>query len=285
MKKTQMLKNPLFLSTPGFQIFFWFFLILISIFVFFPQLWLVNTAFKKPGDLFRINFFTNPTLKNFKNVMINTNFPVFLKNSIIVSVISSFFSTVISALAGYSFSKYRYKGRGTLMTLIMVSQAFPGGVLLISIYLMMKYYGLLDNYLSIILSYITFTLPVGTWTLKSYFDQIPNSLVESAKVDGAGTLLTIFKIILPLAVPGLISVLIVGFIWSWNDLLFSLTFITKADLRTLGPGLQYAFMGEFHNDWGGLLAASFSFTVPLSVMFIFLQRYFISGLTSGAVKG
>lgn len=285
MKRTRMLKNPLFLPTPGFQIFFWFFLILISIFVFFPQLWLVNTAFKKPGDIFRINFFTNPTLENFRNVMTNTNFLVFLKNSIIVSVISSFFSTVISALAGYSFSKYRYKGRGTLMTLIMVSQAFPGGVLLISIYLMMKYYGLLDNYLSIILSYITFTLPVGTWTLKSYFDQIPNSLIESAKVDGAGTLLTIFKIIMPLAVPGLISVLIVGFIWSWNDLLFSLTFITKADLRTLGPGLQYAFMGEFHNDWGGLLAASFSFTVPLSVMFIFLQRYFISGLTSGAVKG
>jgi len=172
-----------------------------------------------------------------------------------------------------------------MMNVILVSQAFPSGILLISIYLMMKYFGLLDNHLSIILSYITFTLPIGTWTIKSYFDQLPNSLIESAKVDGAGTLTTIFRIIMPLAIPGIVSVLIVGFIWSWNDLLFSLTFITKEDLRTLGPGLQYAFMGEFHNDWGGLLAASLSFTVPITVMFIFLQRYFISGLTSGAVKG
>jgi multiple sugar transport system permease protein len=228
MKKSSGLVNPLFLPTPGFRIFFWVSLIIIGIFVFFPLLWLINTAFKKPGDIFRISFFTDPTLLNFKNVFTNSKFLIYLRNSVFVSIVSSFFAALASVLAGYSFSKYRYRGRKSLMTLIMVSQAFPSGVLLISIYLMMKNFGLLDNYLSIIFSYITFTLPVGTWTLKSYFDQLPDSLIESAKVDGAGILLILYRIILPLAVPGIISVLIVGFIWSWNDLLFSLTLSPKS---------------------------------------------------------
>jgi multiple sugar transport system permease protein len=171
------------------------------------------------------------------------------------------------------------------MSLVMISQAFPQVVLLISVYLMMRWAGLLDNYLSIILAYITFTLPVGCWTLKSYFDQIPDSLIESAKVDGAGTLTTIFRIILPLAVPGMISIAIYGFVWSWNDLIYSLTMITNADLRTLAPGLQLTYLGEFQSNWGNMMAASLFASVPVTIMFIFLQRYFIAGLTSGAVKG
>jgi multiple sugar transport system permease protein len=171
------------------------------------------------------------------------------------------------------------------MTLVMISQAFPQAVLLISIYLMMRRVGLLDNYLSIILSYITFTLPVGCWTLKSYFDQIPDSLIESARVDGAGTLTTIFRIILPLAIPGIISIAIYGFVWSWNDLIYSLTMITQTNLRTLAPGLQLTYLGEFQSNWGNMMAASLFSSIPVTIMFIFLQRYFISGLTSGAVKG
>ncbi|QQO11287.1 carbohydrate ABC transporter permease [Breznakiella homolactica] len=275
----------MFLPTPGFRVFFFVFLIAIGVFVFFPQLWMINTSFKTSADTFKLTFFSNPTLENFRKVVSDPKILTYLKNSLFVSLSSSFLATFVSVFAGYSFSKYRYRGRKSLMTLVMISQAFPQAVLLISIYLMMQRLGLLDNYLSIILSYITFTLPVGTWTLKSYFDQIPDSLIESAKVDGAGTVMTIFRIILPLAVPGMISIAIYGFVWSWNDLIYSLTLITRSDLRTLAPGLQLTYLGEFQSNWGNMMAASLFSSIPVTIMFIFLQKYFIAGLTSGAVKG
>jgi multiple sugar transport system permease protein len=143
----------LFLPTPGFRIFFWVFLILIGIFVFFPQFWMINTAFKTSADTFKLTVFSNPSLENFKKVISDPRILTYLKNSIFVSLASSFLATFVSVFGGYSFSKYRYRGRKSLMTLVMMSQAFPQAVLLVSIYLMMKRFGLLDNYLSIILSY------------------------------------------------------------------------------------------------------------------------------------
>jgi multiple sugar transport system permease protein len=150
---------------------------------------------------------------------------------------------------------------------------------------MMKYFGLLGSYWALLLSYVTFTLPVGTWTLKSYFDQIPTALIESSKIDGAGFIRTMLQIVFPLAVPGMISIAIYGFVWSWNDLLYSLTLVTDASKRTLAPGLMMTFVGEFTTNWGNMMAASIVVSVPVVLVFIFLQRYFIQGLTAGSVKG
>jgi multiple sugar transport system permease protein len=270
----------------GFKVFFWSSLIMIGIFVFFPLLWMLNTALKPSKDTFTLTFFsTMPTLANFKSVITDAHIMRYLQNSLFVSILSSFFTTVISAYAGYSFSKFKYKGRKTFMTLIMVSQAFPHAILLLTIYIVMKKLHLLDNYLSLILSFVTFTLPVGTWTLKSYFDQIPDALIESAKIDGASFITIIHKIIFPLAIPGMVSIAIYGFVWSWNDLLHSLTLVTSADKRTLAPGLILNYMGEFQNNWANMMAASIVVSIPVTLIFIFLQRYFIQGLTSGAVKG
>lgn len=285
MKDRFFKNNYMFQPTIGYKVFFWVFLILIGIFIFFPQLWMINTSLKPAADTFRLSFFTRPTLDNYLKVIRDPKILTYLKNSLIVSLTSSFLATSVAVFAGYSFSKFRYKGRTGLMMLVMISQAFPQAVLLISIYLMMQSFGLLDNYASIILSYISFTLPVGTWTLKSFFDRLPDSLIESAKVDGAGTLLTLGKIVLPLAIPSMVSVAIYGFVWSWNDLIYSLTLITQADMRTLAPGLQLTYLGEFQSNWGNMMAASLFSAIPVTIMFIFLQRYFIVGLTSGAVKG
>lgn len=172
-----------------------------------------------------------------------------------------------------------------MMVLVMMAQAFPHSILLLSIYLLMRRFGFLDRYLALVLSYITFTLPVGSWTLKGYFDQIPNSLIEASRIDGASQVRIITRIIFPLAVPGLISVAIYGFVWSWNDLLYSLTLITSTAKRTLAPGLIMTYMGEFTNNWANMMAASIIVSLPVTVMFIMLQRYFIQGLTAGAVKG
>jgi multiple sugar transport system permease protein len=258
----------------------------IGAFVFLPLLWMINTALKPQDKTFTLSFFsTIPTLVNFKNVLLDVRILTYLKNSLVVAVLSSFFATFVSSLAGYSFSKFRYRGKKTFMITIMLTQGFPHAILLLTIYTVMRRLNLLDNYLSLILSFITFTLPVGTWTLKSYFDQIPDALLESAKIDGASALRILRSIIAPLAVPGMISIAIYSFIWSWNDLLYSLTLVTSASKRTLAPGLILTYMGEFQSNWANMMAASIVVSIPVTLMFIFLQRYFIQGLTTGAVKG
>lgn len=131
---------------------------------------------------------------------------------------------------------------------------------------------------------VVFTLPVGTWTLKSYFDSLPDSLIESAKVDGAKNLTIMRKIVFPMAVPGMISIAIYGFVWSWNDLLYSMTLVTDPSRRTLAPGLVMTYLGEASTNWSAMMSASIVAAIPVTIIFVFLQRYFISGLTSGAVK-
>lgn len=270
----------------GYRIFFFLSLAVIGVYVFFPVYWMLVTALRPATEIFNLSFFPKHlTLSNFRNVVTDVRILKYLRNSLFVALTSSFFSTLISAYAGYSFSKFRYTGRRTLMLFLLASRMFPHAVLLLTIYLVMRRFNLLDHYLSLILSFITFTLPVGTWTLKAYFDQIPDTLIESAKVDGAGILTIIHKIIFPLAVPGLVSIAIYGFVWSWNDLLYSLTLITSADKRTLAPGLILNYMGEFQSNWTNMMAASIVVSIPVTLIFVFLQRYFIQGLTAGAVKG
>lgn len=171
------------------------------------------------------------------------------------------------------------------MALIMVSQAFPQGLLLLSLYPMMQKIGMLDKLPAIILAYVALTLPVGTWTLKAYFDQVPASLLEAARVDGSSEWRTMFQIIIPLAIPGMMTIAIYSFVWAWNDLLYALTLISSTANRTLASGMIFTFTGEGGNDWIGMMAASVVASIPVAVMFVFLQRYFIAGLTAGAVKG
>lgn len=276
----------MFQKTVGFRIFFWASVLLIGGFVFLPLLWLINTALKPAADTFTLRFFTGPmTLGNIKAIVTDPKIMGYLRNSLIVSFASSVLSTLVCALAGYSFSKFRYRFRKFVMGLFMMSQAFPQAILLLSIYVLMQRVGLLGSYSALLISYVVFTLPVGTWTLKTYFDQIPDSLIESARIDGAGNLHIMARIIFPIAVPGMISIAIYGFVWSWNDLLYSMTLVTDTAKRTLAPGLVMTYLGEASTNWGAMMAASVVSAVPVTIVFVFLQRYFIQGLTAGAVKG
>lgn len=276
----------MFQKTIAFRILFWTSLIVIGSFVFLPLLWMINTALKPTDQTFSSYFFTGPlTLDNIIHIVTDPKIMTYLKNSLWVSFGSSFMATSVCALAGYSFAKFRYRGRSFVMGMFMMSQAFPQAILLLAIYTMMNKAGLLGSYWALLISYVVFTLPVGTWTLKSYFDQIPDSLIESAKLDGAGNLRIMLQIIFPLAVPGMISIAIYGFVWSWNDLLYSMTLVTDSAKRTLASGLVMTFLGEASTNWGYMMAASIVAAVPVTIIFVFLQRYFIQGLTSGAVKG
>lgn len=276
----------MFQKTKAFKAFFWISLILIGAFVFLPLLWMINTALKPTDLTFSSYFFTGPlTLDNISHIITDAKIMNYLKNSLMVSFGSSFAATAVAALAGYSFSKFRYKGRKFVMGMFMMSQAFPQAILLLAIYNMMNKAGLLGSYWALIISYVVFTLPVGTWTLKSYFDQLPDSLIESAKLDGAGHLRIMLQIVFPLVVPGMVSIAIYGFVWSWNDLLYSMTLVTDTARRTLASGLVMTFLGEASTNWGLMMAASIVSAIPVTIIFVFLQRYFIQGLTSGAVKG
>lgn len=275
----------MFEKTKGFKIFIVFSTIIIGLFIFFPLFWMVNTALKTADQTYSVSLFFNSfTLDNFKKVITDQQILTYLKNSLFVSFTSSALSTVVAMFAGFSFSKFRYKGRSSLMGLIMMAQAFPQAILLLTLYTMMQKLGLDGSYISLVMSYIAFVLPVGTWTLKAYFDQLPDSLIESAKIDGASWPTIIFKIMFPLAIPGVISTAIYSFVWSWNDLLYSLTLITEDSRRTLAPGLVMKYMGEFNNNWAEMMAASIVVSIPVTLIFILLQKYFISGLTAGAVK-
>ncbi|MFC7681398.1 carbohydrate ABC transporter permease [Paenibacillus sp. GCM10028914] len=276
----------MFEKTIGFRIFFWLTLCIVGTFVLFPIYWMINTSFKSPSELLDPNLIPfKPTIEHYLNALKDAQLRIYFKNSMITSIASSVLATIVSAYAAYSFSKFRYKGRKSFMLLILLSRTVPYGVLLISIYALMKSYGLLDSYFSLIFAYITFTLPVGTWTLKTFFDDIPNEIIESAKVDGASQWRTIHKIVLPLAVPGMIAVAVLGFVNSWNDLLYSLTLVTDPDKRTIAPGLVFKYLGESGSDYGGMMATSTLVSMPAAIVFLFVQRYFIKGLTAGAVKG
>lgn len=276
----------MFQKTIGFRIFFWVFLLLIGGFIFLPLLWLINTSLKPAAETFSLAFFTGPmTADNLIHIVTDPTIMNYLRNSLVVSFGSSAMATLVCAFAGYSFSKFRYRGRKFVMGMFMMSQAFPQAILLLSIYVLMQKTGLLGSYWALLISYVVFTLPVGTWTLKSYFDQLPDSLIESAKIDGAGNLRIMRQIIFPLAIPGMISIAIYGFVWSWNDLLYSMTLVTDSAKRTLASGLVMTFLGEASTNWGYMMAASVVASIPVTIIFIFLQRYFIQGLTAGAVKG
>ena len=276
----------MFEKTTAFRVFFWICLVLIGGFVFLPLLWMINTALKPTDLTFTNYFFTGPlTLDNIIHIVTDPKIMTYLKNSLWVSFGSSFMATLVAALAGYSFSKFRYRGRKFVMGLFMMSQAFPQAILLLAIYVLMQKLGLLGSYWALVISYVVFTLPVGTWTLKSYFDQLPDSLIESAKIDGAGHMKILWRIVFPVTIPGMISIAIYGFVWSWNDLLYSMTLVTDSARKTLAPGLVMTFLGEGSTNWGMMMAASIVAAIPVTIIFVFLQRYFIQGLTAGAVKG
>ncbi len=275
----------MFQKNLGFKIFFITFIILIGFFAFFPQLWMISTSLKPDSQMYKITFFNSFDLSTINRILHNLDFLGYLRNGMIVAILSCIISTSVSALAGYSFSKFRYKGRKQVMAIILISQAFPQGLLLVSLYPMLQNMGLIDKLPSIILAYVALTLPIGTWTLKAYFDQIPNSLIEAACIDGASDFTTMSKIVMPLAVPGMTTIAIYSFVWAWNDLLYALTLISTTAKRTLASGMIFTFTGEGGNDWIGMMAASVIASIPVAIMFIFLQRYFVAGLTTGAVKG
>ncbi|MCY4197109.1 MAG: carbohydrate ABC transporter permease [Rhodobacteraceae bacterium] len=268
----------------------WVFRGLLTIFVFFllmPILWMLSTSFKAPEEVFlKVPTIIpeEPTLRNYMRALTETRILTYLYNGLIVSMTNAALTTVLAALAAYGFAKFRFKGRKSLMFLMISAQMFPYAVLLISLYPFMQRTGLFDTRSGLILAYLVFAMPASIYILFSYIVNLPDELIEAARMDGADEWLILRELILPLLTPGLITVFLYSFMWSWNDLLYSLTLISSETKRTVGPGLLLTFLGEMEQDWGAAMAGSVIVSLPIILAFTFLQRFFVQGLTAGAVK-
>ena len=191
----------------------------------------------------------------------------------------------IAVPAGYAFSRYRFPLKGSIMTFIMSVQMFPIVVILISLYTFFMKWDLLSTYRGLILTDTAFALPLAINLMKSFFDTLPKSLDESATIDGASRVRVLWSILLPLTIPGLLAVGIYTFLNAWDDFLMALTIMQDMNMKTLTVGLAQSFLGEYAYDYGALMAFSLCGSLPVVLIFIFLQKYMISGMTAGAVKG
>lgn len=252
-----------------------------------PFLWMISTSFKGPGEIsLRTPTIVphNPKPANYSHVLQEAHFGLYFLNSLIVSVATTLISVALATLAGYAFARFRLPGGKALLLGILATQMFPGILLAIPLYILIKDLGLLNSLLGLILVYTTFALPFSVWMLRNFFLTVPRELEESAMVDGATRLGALWRVILPIAAPGIAATSIFSFILAWNEFLYANTFISSSNKRTLAVGLQ-ALIGEYTTDWGMLMAGAVITTLPIVVAFVFIQRNLTQGLAAGAVKG
>jgi multiple sugar transport system permease protein len=270
---------------PG--IFGWVLLIALTGFGLVPIYWMLVTSVTPDDDAIggEFHFFpTDLTAEHFANFFRDPKLMQFLLNSLMVSGATAVLGVAVATYMAYSFSKFRYRGRGSLMTMVFVSQLFPGALLLIALYVLFQNLGLLFTYTAMILSFSTFTLPLCVFVLKGFFDAIPDDVIEAAKVDGASQAVIIHRVLLPMLGPGLVAAALFAFIRGWNDFIFALT-LGGPDKQTLPPGLVRTYITEAQANWPDLMAASLIVSAPVVLIFILLQRFLVAGLAAGAVKG
>jgi multiple sugar transport system permease protein len=261
--------------------------LLIMLAFLFPIYWMILTSFKTNDVLMKFPpewVPLRPTLINFVNIFSDNRFLTFYLNTIIVALSTTVLSLILSVCAGYSFSRFRFPGSKILQILILSAQMFPAVVLLIAIYTLYRKLNLLNTYTALILACATNALPLSIWVLKGFFDTIPRSLEEAALIDGCGRFQTLVKIILPLVKPGILAIAMYGFLISWDDYLWSLTLVNKLGLRTLSAGIALSYLGEYAYDWSKVMAAAVAASIPVLVIFIFVQKQMITGMTTGAIR-
>lgn len=252
-----------------------------------PLLWIFLTSVKSTDELFSYPVKILPEggwyWQAYLKIWEYGHFEQYFINSIKISTLVTFASVVIAALAALGFARYLIKGRNLFMMIILASQLFPLVLLVPPYYKMLSRFNILDSHLSLMIAYISFALPYSIWMLTGYVRAIPIELEESAMIDGATRLKAYLKITLPLALPGLVATFIYCFILAWNEFLFATTFISTPSLRTLPIGL-HAFIGQYGTDWNLLMSGAIITTIPVVILFVLLQQFFINTLTSGAFK-
>ena len=260
-------------------------LILASIIAIGPIVWVLLSSFKprewvNSSDL---SLFKEPTIANYEYVLTETNFPRWILNSVIVAAFTMAIGVFMAATTGYALSRFRFPGRRQLMLVFLVTQMFPVAILIVPIYVIMARLGLINTLAALVIAYLTIAVPFCAWMLKGYFDSISTSLDEAAQMDGCGPFATFWRVILPLARPGVAVTAFFTFLTAWGEVAYASAFIQTDSKFTLSYGLQQ-FVPRFNPQWHYLTASAVLITIPAALVFFFAQRHLISGLTAGGTK-
>jgi ABC-type glycerol-3-phosphate transport system permease component len=254
---------------------------------FVPFVWMAISSVTSTRELYRVppHWLPHaPTLDHYRTVLWASNIPRYFLNSIVISLGSTAIALVLAIFASYGFARFRFRGRRAAQAFVLVGQLLPTAAIVVPLFVILQTLGLVNTYLGLILVYTILTLPLAVWMLTSYFRAIPVELEEAAIMDGASRLAILFRITLPLSLPGIVAVVVYAFVTTWNEFIFALVFAQDASVKTLPIGIA-EFMGEFTTDWGAVMAASLIMTLPIVIAFLLLQRLFVGGLAAGAIKG
>jgi multiple sugar transport system permease protein len=268
----------------------YFFLILFAIFFLLPPYYMIVTSLKSDAEV--AHMATNPwivangfTLDQYRLLLNGTDFLIFFKNTAIVTVCTVIITMIISVLAAFSLGRMRFWGSGILATGIFLTYLVPDTLLFIPLFQIVKSVGLLNSYWGMVLVYPTLTVPFCTWIMIGYFQSIPKELDEAALIDGAGHMQMLFKIFIPVALPGIIAATIFAFTVSWAAFVYPMTFLYSADQQVLTVGTVTSLIKADVYKWGMLMAGALLAAAPPLVIYAFLMDYYIAGLTAGATKG
>lgn len=260
--------------------------IAVAALVLLPFFWMFSVSLK-PGDEPFATPATlwpdRPTLENYA-LALRPEFQRYFLNSVIVSGLTVLITVPLALLAAYSLTRYQFRILTVFLGAVILAQFFPAGAMIIPIYKMVKAANLLDTYASLVIAYITVTLPVAIWMLRGFLLGVPRTLEESAAIDGAKPLRAFFDIVLPLCRPGIVATTVFVLIVTWQEFLFALSFTSTKEMRTLPVGMN-DYIGQYGIRYGELMASSVLVSLPVIVVFFFLQRQFVAGITAGAVKG
>ena len=267
------------------------FLTIMILYTALPMVWMLLTSIKSGFAAMQFPpqwWPTEPTLASYRKLLdpqnsVGQDFLRFFWNSLFVSFVTTVLAVVVAVPAAYAFSRFRFPGRKFLFFAVLLRNMFPAVIFLVPLFILMRVLGLVNTHGSLILTYLTFGLPLAIWLLKGFYDNIPVQLEQAARIDGATRFQAFLLIVTPLSVPGIIATAIYSFIGAWNEYIYAATFLTKNEQLTLPVGIQ-RFFSENTTDFPGLMAASFIMSVPVVVLFLVLQKYFVRALTEGAVK-
>ena len=262
-------------------------LIVSAIVLLFPIAWMISSAFKHRVDLFVLPpqwIPLHPTLANFQKIFGYDVMRTYAWNSIIVSAVPTAICIALASLAGYSLSRFRYPAHRFLMIFLLATQMFPAVMFLIPLYSLWTRLHLSNTRLALILTYLSTALPLTIWLMKAFFDTVPTDIEEAAMIDGCSELGALWKVVFPLAAPGIVAAGLFAFLVCWDEYMFTFTLISKDDLRTLPVGLVLRYFGQFSYDWDQIMTLSLLMSLPIMILFTVFQRYLVQGLMAGAVK-
>ncbi len=268
---------------------FWVPLILFIVITLFPFYWMLLASLKANSELYSLRSFpfwvSTPTLDHYKYLFEKTLYARWLVNTLIISIASTAISLAFGILAGYALARLRFRGAGILGVAVFISYLVPQTLLFIPMFDVIKTLNIGDTYWALILTYPTFLIPFCTWLLMGYFKSIPKELEESALMDGATRIVAMVRIVLPLAMPGILSAGIFAFTLSWNEFIYALVFITTTPMKTLPVGVVNELIRGDVFFWGSLMAGGLLGSVPVAIFYSFFVEHYVAGLTAGAVKG